>query len=56
MKKFILLSQNASPSLVIFRKDFIEYLVSPGHKVYAFAIDYKSESRSIFEAMGAIPV
>lgn len=54
--KILLISQNASPGLVIFRKDFIEYLVSQGHKVYAFAIDYTPESRSIVEAMGAIPV
>lgn len=56
MKKIALISQNASPGLVIFRKDFIEHLVSQGHKVYAYAIDYTPESRSIVEAMGAVPV
>ena len=54
--KIVLITQNASPGLVIFRKDFIEYLVSQGHKIYAYAIDYTPESRSIVEAMGAIPV
>ncbi|MBE0472142.1 MAG: glycosyltransferase family 4 protein, partial [Methyloprofundus sp.] len=54
--KVCFISQNASPGLVIFRKDFIEYLVGQGHQVYAFAIDYTPESRSIVEAMGAIPV
>ena len=56
MKKIALISQNASPGLVIFRKDLIEYLVSQGHQVYAFAIDYTIESRLIIEAMGATPV
>lgn len=52
--RIALISQNASPGLVIFRKNFIEHLVSQGHKVHAFAIDYTPESRSIVEAMGAI--
>lgn len=54
--KVALISQNASPGLLIFRKDFIEYLVNQGCEVYAFAIDYKTESRSVVKAMGAIPV
>lgn len=54
--KVALISQNASPGLLIFRKDFIEYLVNQGCEVYAFAIDYKAESRSVVKAMGAIPV
>lgn len=52
----ILISQNASPGFVIFRKDFIKYLVSEGHSVYAFAIDYDSVSKKAVEALGATPI
>lgn len=51
-----LISQNVSPGFLIFRKDFIEYLVSEGYSVYAFAIDYTVESKSAVEALGAFPV
>lgn len=54
--KIILISQNASPGLLIFRSDFINYLVSQGHIVYAFAIDYTAESKAAVSALGAIPV
>lgn len=54
--KIVLIPQNASPGLVIFRKDFIKYLVSQGHKVYAFAIDFTDESREKVKALGAIPI
>lgn len=54
--KICLISQNASPGFLIFRKDFIEYLVSQGHVVYAFALDYSDDSRQAVQNMGAIPV
>lgn len=54
--KICLISQNASPGILIFRKDFISYLVCQGYEVYAFAIDYDSQSRKLVEDLGAIPV
>ena len=51
-----LISQNASPGVTIFRKDFIGYLVNQGHQVYAFAIDYTEDSRSKVSKLGATPV
>ena len=51
-----LISQNAVPGLTIFRKDLIKYLVKQGHKVFAFAIDYNTESREIVSELGAIPI
>lgn len=54
--KIALISQNASPGIIIFRKDFISYLVEKGHDVYCFAIDYTEESRALVESMGATPV
>lgn len=56
MARICLISQNASPGLVIFRKDFIEYLVSQGHEVYAFAIDFTDDSREKVKSLGAIPI
>jgi glycosyltransferase involved in cell wall biosynthesis len=54
--KIALISQNASPGLLIFRVDFIRYLVSLGHSVYCFALDYTDKSKAIVEGLGAIPV
>lgn len=54
--KITLISQNVSPGLLIFRPDFINYLVSEGHTVYAFALDYTSETRTAVIELGAIPV
>jgi glycosyltransferase involved in cell wall biosynthesis len=54
--KIALISQNASPGFIIFRKDFIRYLVNQGHQVYAFAIDYTEDSRSKVSKFGATPV
>lgn len=54
--KIVLISQNASPGLLIFRKSFIRFLVSAGHEVYAFALDYTQESKAALIAMGATPV
>lgn len=54
--KVILVSQNASPGLHIFRKDLIKYMVSCGHEVYCFAIDYTDELRSFIRQLGAIPI
>lgn len=52
----VLISQNVTPGLLIFRINFIKYLVSQGNVVYAFAIDYDDESRRAVEAVGAIPM
>lgn len=54
--KIAFISQNCSPGFLIFRKDFIQYLVSKGHSVYAFAIDYTLESKQAVETLGAIPI
>jgi glycosyltransferase involved in cell wall biosynthesis len=54
--RVVLISQQVSPGLVIFRKTFIEHLVSLGHQVYAFAVDYTPDTRKQVEAMGAVPV
>ncbi|MGB5144049.1 MAG: glycosyltransferase family 4 protein [Shewanella indica] len=51
-----LISQNHSPGLLIFRRDFIQYLVSQGNTVYAFALDYSPEAKAAVVALGAIPV
>jgi glycosyltransferase involved in cell wall biosynthesis len=39
-----------------FRSELIEALVSQGHLVYVFAIDYDGKSSNLVEKMGAIPV
>lgn len=54
--KIVLISQNASPGILIFRKDFISYLVGNGHDVYCFAIDYTEESKRRVTSLGAIPM
>ncbi|MCJ1883434.1 glycosyltransferase family 4 protein [Pseudomonas sp. LA21] len=51
-----LISQNASPGLLIFRKDLILSLVEQGHKVYCFAVDYDSTSRDFITRLGATPI
>lgn len=51
-----LISQNHSPGILIFRRDFIQYLVNQGHTVYAFALDYSPEAKASVAALGAIPV
>lgn len=51
-----LISQNHSPGLLIFRRNFIQYLVNQGHTVYAFALDYSPEANAAVIALGAIPV
>lgn len=54
--KIILISQNVSPGILIFRADLVKSLVDKGHVVYAFALDYTAETKSVVEALGAIPV
>jgi glycosyltransferase involved in cell wall biosynthesis len=54
--KIVLISQNASPGFLIFRVDFIRYLISLGHSVYCFALDYTDESKAVVESLGAIPI
>lgn len=54
--KIVLVSQNHSPGLLIFRRAFIQYLVNQGHTVYAFALDYSPEAKAAVVALGAIPV
>lgn len=54
--KIVLLSQNVSPGILIFRKDFIKYLLSLNHQVYCFAIDYTEETKNLVRELGAIPI
>ncbi|BBP45274.1 glycosyl transferase family 1 [Thiosulfatimonas sediminis] len=54
--KVCLISQNVSPGILIFRKDFIRYLVLQGHQVFAFAIDYTMDTEQMVRDLGAIPV
>ncbi|EKO3566829.1 glycosyltransferase family 4 protein [Vibrio metschnikovii] len=51
-----LVSQNASPGHLIFRKDLIKKLVADGHTVYAFAVDFTQQTRDNIRLLGAIPV
>lgn len=54
--RICIVSQNASPGLLIFRRDFIMHLIHEGHQVYAFANDYDESSVKEVEAIGAIAV
>ena len=56
VKKIALISQNVSPGFLIFRSDFIRYLIEQGYEVYAFALDYTDETKVAVAALGAIPV
>lgn len=56
MKKITLISQNASPGLIIFRKELIQTLSAQGHKVYCFAIDFTDATREQVKSLGGIPV
>ncbi|WP_207923290.1 glycosyltransferase family 4 protein [Marinomonas flavescens] len=53
--KIAFISQNVAPILG-FRRDLIIHLVSKGHTVYAFALDYTSDSVEALKALGAIPI
>lgn len=50
------MTQNAVPSLTIFRKDLINYFTKKEQKVFVFANDYITESREIASKLLAIPV
>ncbi len=54
--KIALISQNASPGLIIFRKELIQTLSAQGHKVYCFAIDFTDATRDQVKNLGGIPV
>lgn len=54
--KIALISQNVSPGFLIFRSDFIKYLVEQGYEVYAFALDYTDKTKVAVATLGAIPV
>lgn len=54
--KIALITQNASPGLLIFRKDLIETLASEQHTIYGLAADYDDSSRNAIRALGAQPV
>lgn len=54
--KIVLISQNASPGLLIFRKELIRYLVLEGHDVYALAIDYNKKTKQAVSDLGAVPI
>lgn len=55
-KKITLISQNASPGLIIFRKELIQTLSAQGHEVYCFAIDFTDATREQVKNLGGIPV
>lgn len=54
--KIILLSQNVSPGVLIFRADLVKYLVDKGNIVYALAVDYTAETKAAVMKLGAIPI
>lgn len=54
--KIVLVSQNASPGLLVFRKDFIKFLVGKGYEVFCFSNDYTENTKSAVRVLGAIPV
>src|SRR5690554_1294605 len=54
--KITLISQNASPGLIIFRKELIQTLSAQDHKVYCFAIDFTDATREQVKNLGGIPV
>lgn len=53
--KIALIGTTAS-CVIGFRSEMIQALVARGHVVFAFAIDYCSESKLLVENMGAVPV
>lgn len=53
--KLVIIGTTAN-SILGFRCDFIKKLVSDGHKVYAFAIDYTEDRRQKVIELGAIPI
>lgn len=54
--RICIVSQNARPGLLIFRRDLIVHLIREGHEVYAFANDYDEKSVKDVEGLGAIAV
>lgn len=54
--KIILISQNVSPGLIIFRKELIQTLSAQGYEVYCFAIDFTDATRDLVKNLGGIPV
>ena len=54
--KICLISQNASPGLLIFRKTLIQELVAQGHEVFCFAIDYDEIAKQNIIDLGAMPI
>src|SRR5690554_6882242 len=54
--KIGLISQNASPGLVVFRKNLIQTLAAKGHEVYCFAIDLNEATRQQIRELGGIPI
>ncbi|MEL0638719.1 glycosyltransferase family 4 protein [Marinomonas sp. TI.3.20] len=54
--KILLISQNATPGLLIFRKELIQYLAVSGFSVYVCALDYTETSKQAIRKLGATPV
>lgn len=54
--KIVLISQVASPGLLIFRKPLIQELVASGHQVYCFAVNFTDVTRQQIIDLGATPV
>ena len=54
--RITLISQVASPGLVIFRKELIRTLAAQGHQVYCFAINFTESTRQQVRDLGGIPI
>jgi hypothetical protein len=54
--KIVLISQSATPGILIFRKTLIKHLIAQGYTVYAFAMDYSEKTQAAVREFGAIPV
>lgn len=52
--KIVIIGTNAS-TILGFRKDLILKLISQGHTVFAFAIDYSLQEKEAVKSLGAIP-
>lgn len=55
MKKIILLN-NSSHAILVFRKHLIQFLAQHNYQVYCFAPNYTNESKEKVKAIGGIPV
>lgn len=54
--KIALISQVATPGLLIFRKPLIQELVAAGHELYCFSADFSDDTRKKIVDLGGIPI